>query len=404
MYRNLQSSPGSIREAPPWMLTEGALLTHLDCVRRYYLMEAGDVTNSICAGLFEKPGVPDSVATASELALERGDPWDDTHSLNALLQEALAASAAPGPVRQQHHRLRLAVAASNRPTAGAAGTDGEVEQEATASVGAAVPLESIDALAQLRLKYDAPFPVDVVLAPRALDVYNRVWGFMLQIRRSRYVLEQLRLPRGVAPSSTLHRLLILRHHLLHFVHMLEMRILTFLVSEIEGAEHLDAILAAHERFLAALIQRAFLHPSAVRRVLGLCLRVRTRFNRSLGPFLEAHGRQVQARNRSRLQQARTQQMEARLMGLPAVSLPPDLQRMVADGTLSDAAEPPADQGEAPETGANQVDIERDLHTLESEFEGCERFFRTVVRSRSARYGGAAPTTSKDTHDLADFLL
>jgi len=60
--------------------------------------------------------------------------------------------------------------------------------------------QTVKALDGLLVEYAVPFPLAYILTPRAMSIYGSIFGFLLQIRRAKNVLERI-LVRGAIGSE-----------------------------------------------------------------------------------------------------------------------------------------------------------------------------------------------------------
>ncbi len=166
-------------------------------------------------------------------------------------------------------------------------------------------------LSGLVLHYSVEWPVSIVLGPESLANYNRVFLFLLGVKRALWSLGQISAKELAArlrdwdeeenpeddddeeerltPSLCVHRVLLLRSWLMHFVGSVHAYFMSRVLhsTELELRDRLrrddgldlDGILSAHDEHMARVSDRCFLHPTAralreaVDRVLGVCLRL-----------------------------------------------------------------------------------------------------------------------------------
>eukprot|EP00057_Strongylocentrotus_purpuratus_P032104 XP_786630.3 PREDICTED: gamma-tubulin complex component 5 isoform X2 [Strongylocentrotus purpuratus] len=291
LYRDLY--PGIVRRCQSVCRQLAAVLKkdfslqdHLLSMRRFFLLEAGDVMYDFYSELFDK--------------IRRHESWQDTLNLNYHLQETLS-------VRYPEEAARIMVS---------------VEPERLTGKMATQPIHALDSLT---LHYKVPWPVDIVIHHHALDVYNQVFRFLLQVKRAQYCLQQLRFPdllisanlghlaedsdherlhRGQADETLreklplIHRLFILRFRLLHFVNAVHNYLMTRILystslefsAAIDQALDLDQILAAHKSYLAKISERCLLHHKvsfvreAVSKVLNLAITFQRRWDAGVHTF------------------------------------------------------------------------------------------------------------------------
>ncbi len=243
---------------------------HLGSVRKVFLMEAGDLLFEFYSDLFRR--------------LETGLDLEST-SITFFLQDCVA--------RRYHEEAdRFSVTLPER--------EGE-------------ELDAEQYLDGMVLSYSVDWPLNIILSSKSLAVYNKVFRFLLRVKRAMWSLRQIQAKELISqlvkeeekqeeekqedkledeeerlsPSLRIHRVLLLRSWLLHFVgnvHSYFMsRVLHTTELELRAAlrdcADLDQILRAHGEYLARVFDRCFLHSSArvlreaVFRVLGVCHRL-----------------------------------------------------------------------------------------------------------------------------------
>ncbi|BFZ21291.1 hypothetical protein BsWGS_24330 [Bradybaena similaris] len=141
----------------------------------------------------------------------------------------------------------------------------------------------------IRLKYKVPWPVDVVISGKCQELYNDIFTFLLQIKRAKYSVDQLRfedLSRQQAVHSELRllglndataeaahratrvcRFHLLRFRLLYFVNSLHNYMMTRILhstgiefaSQLEEAIDLEQIISVHRKYAEAIHERCLLH-------------------------------------------------------------------------------------------------------------------------------------------------
>ncbi len=158
----------------------------------------------------------------------------------------------------------------------------------------------------MRLTYSLDWPVSMVLDSKSLETYNQVFLFLLKVKRALWALGRIQAKNLAAATATtndleeavkdnydedfpislkIHRVLLLRSWLLHFVgnvhayfmsrvlHSTEIQ----LTGDLKECLDFDQILGTHRDYLVKVFDRCFLHPSArvlreaVLRVLRVCL-------------------------------------------------------------------------------------------------------------------------------------
>ncbi|CAH1773165.1 unnamed protein product [Owenia fusiformis] len=231
------------------LVQEFHLMDYLASMRHFYLMEASDTMYDFYIDIFDK--------------LRLHEDWKDVSYLNLVLHDAL----------QQHHpeeasRLSLFI----DETKGAKDIKG--------------PVNALDSLALL---YKVPWPVNVVISSKCQDYYNQIFTFLLQIKRAKYSLDELRFidlkgqDGGQRSEHLIHRMHLFRMKLLHFVNSLHNYIVTRILQntglefqeDIQQAPDLDQVIKLHNTYIANIYDRCLLHQrvafikEAVLKVLNL---------------------------------------------------------------------------------------------------------------------------------------
>ncbi|KAI0207330.1 Gamma-tubulin complex component 5 [Lamellibrachia satsuma] len=266
------------------------LMDYFTTVRSLYLMEAGDTMYDFYTPLFDKLCFHES--------------WQDVSFLNMSLRESLQTG-----FSSQADRLFVAVT------------------EGTES-GRMWSKEPIYALQGLTLQYEVPWPINIILNSRCMQIYNQVFTFLLQIKRAKYNLDRLSFmdlehdnlmsrpqpsgegflsammsspltPREDESSISLtHRVHLLKMRLMHFVNSLHNYMMTRILHstglefhrEMEDAHDLDLVIATHARYMRKVHERCLLHQKVqfikdiVTQVLNLALTFADHWNESIHSF------------------------------------------------------------------------------------------------------------------------
>ncbi|XP_033108184.1 gamma-tubulin complex component 5-like [Anneissia japonica] len=244
--------------------TDYKLLDFLTSLRKFYLLEAGDTMYDFYSNLFDK--------------LRFNEPWQDLTYLNLQLQEALQAKY-PNE--------------TNRLTAG-------VEDVKLTSKKASQPIHALDGLT---IHYKVPWPVNLIINPSCLKIYNQIHTFLVQVKRAKYALDQLR-PIDLSPSSIhdsdgddrssvllihtdksdlFHKMFIMRMNLMHFLNSLHVYLMTRILhgtgleyqGRLENASDIDEIMRVHQEYMTVIFERCLLHKKvgfvkeAIMKVLNL---------------------------------------------------------------------------------------------------------------------------------------
>ena len=119
-------------------------------------MVDGAITSQFANALFEK------------LEIGKGN-WNDRFALTELARGTIGSLPSVTP-----ERLKAAVSVM---------TQADVQRSR----------KSVKALATFALNYSLPWPVQIIIAKDSILSYQRIFTFLLQIRRSIYVLQRIRL-------------------------------------------------------------------------------------------------------------------------------------------------------------------------------------------------------------------
>jgi len=130
-----------------------------------------------------------------------------------------------------------------------------------------LPEANIHTLSTLKLGYELPWPLQMVVDAPALDEYNSILSFLLTLRRTKFALD--RVPR-LAPNALLHM------ELHHFVTNLQQYCLDGVLlgaasgmhEALVAANTLDEVIDAHKAYLKTAKDRCFLTPSLLTKSLA----------------------------------------------------------------------------------------------------------------------------------------
>jgi hypothetical protein len=141
----------------------------------------------------------------------------------------------------------------------------------------------------LVLDYRVDAPLDAVLSPLCMRVYRRLFRWLLRVRRVSAALggdcwaRQMQVRRRERVHPTQHELQLLRADMARFVECIVQYVYATAIDEAwrawlnesRRAEHLDGVIAAHERYLQTLLTSLLLAPDCapMRRALEQLFRV-----------------------------------------------------------------------------------------------------------------------------------
>ncbi|KAG7097351.1 hypothetical protein E1B28_004703 [Marasmius oreades] len=131
---------------------------HLHAIQAIYLMRRGDVINDFANLVFAK--------------MEAQQYWNDFHFLNTAFSDIVELSNSP----QSEHWLQTSLVRFSYRSNG--GEDQSV-------------IQTVKAIEGLSVEYAVPFPLTYIFTPRNIQVYNDIFVFLLQVRRSKNVLERI---------------------------------------------------------------------------------------------------------------------------------------------------------------------------------------------------------------------
>ncbi|XP_076082498.1 gamma-tubulin complex component 5-like [Mytilus galloprovincialis] len=251
------------------------LMEYLATMRHFFLMEAGDTMFDFYTQIFDM--------------IRLNEHWRDASVLNLCLHEALQAR-----FPEEINRLDITVESLN--------PNKEIN-----------PINITDCV---KLQFKVPWPVNVVINSQCQQVYNEIFCFLLQIKRAKYCLDELRffdlekdnilhsistdditisMNDGLSQPARIHRMQVLRMRLLHFVNSLHNYIMTRILhstglefkEELQKATDLDQIISVHTKFVNKIHERCLLHKKvaflkeAVMRVLNLILTFQSRWDQGI---------------------------------------------------------------------------------------------------------------------------
>lgn len=248
------------------LMGEWRLMDELFVLRAIYLLGSGDMLQQFLATIFDK--------------LDRGNPWDDDFELNNLLQES---------IRNSADKILLTAPDSLVVSLAKHDSHNGEEGASTSKKGRALGF-GIDALDMLTFTYKVSWPLDLIVNTEALKKYNQVMGFLLKVKRAKFVLDETRKwmwkDRGRTPHNFKQHLIVAQK-LLHFVDAFHQYVMdrvyhsawTELFDGMASATTLDEVMEVHEAYLSSIQRQCFvasdklwaLIASRVKTILGLAL-------------------------------------------------------------------------------------------------------------------------------------
>ncbi|XP_062202165.1 uncharacterized protein LOC133904695 [Phragmites australis] len=248
------------------LMGEWRLMDELFVLRAIYLLGSGDMLQHFLITIFDK--------------LDRGKSWDDDFELNNLLQES---------IRNSADKMLLTAPDSLVVSLAKHDTHNGEESASTSKKGRALGF-GIDALDMLNFTYKVSWPLDLIVNTEALKKYNQVMGFLLKVKRAKFVLDETRKWMWKGRGRTAHNFkqqLIVEQKLLHFVDAFHQYVMdrvyhsawTELCDGMASATTLDEVMEVHEAYLSSIQRQCFvasdklwaLIASRVKTILGLAL-------------------------------------------------------------------------------------------------------------------------------------
>uniref|UniRef100_T1JKX1 Gamma-tubulin complex component n=1 Tax=Strigamia maritima TaxID=126957 RepID=T1JKX1_STRMM len=240
------------------------LLTYLDIMRKFFLMEAGDIMFNFYSEVFD--------------LIKNGGRWQDEVLLTITLQDAIAA-------HYPHHSGCMSVMIDE-----------------TASLHLHQPIELVSSI---RPNCKIPWPVNMVVTNRMQRTYNQIFTFLLQIKWAKYSLDELRFQNleksrcslmrsrsDLTRRSLAPRIYSLRMRLLHFVNNIHTYVMTQslhttgveLEQRLNCVFDLEEVVTAHSEYVDRLYHSCLLDDrmSLVRQaivwVLNLAVNFRSKWD------------------------------------------------------------------------------------------------------------------------------
>ena len=192
-------------------------------VHHIYLYRNGALSNNAMRPLFEK--------------IERGDRhWNDPFSTTELFQDAFAAIDCIDVDRLSVRPSTSKHASNNRG-------------------------KSMNVLEKLHLSYMLPWPIANIITSQSLATYQRIFIFLTQLERARFLLQRNKLPIN-APKLVY----AVHTNLLWFVNTMLSHFTTLVISintkvlqqDMIDAEDVDAMIAVHKTYISKLEDQCFL--------------------------------------------------------------------------------------------------------------------------------------------------
>ncbi|XP_076349657.1 gamma-tubulin complex component 5-like isoform X2 [Tachypleus tridentatus] len=232
---------------------------HLESIKNFFFMAAGDLMFSFCSEVFDRMSQEENVI----------DPF----FLNAALEDALS-----WRVLKESHRLNVTINPDYLPQKGS----------------------SLNILENIILQYQVTWPVNVLLSSNSLQIYNQIFTFLLQIKCAKYLLDELRfsdlnekepeidsdeelkiLTSNTKPDiphlQKVRGMIQLRMWILHFINSVHTYIMTQVLQPagekldhlLKSAVNFDHVISTHSQYLCRLQEHCLLSPHLS--VLNKCI-------------------------------------------------------------------------------------------------------------------------------------
>uniref|UniRef100_A0A1J3C9T0 Gamma-tubulin complex component n=1 Tax=Noccaea caerulescens TaxID=107243 RepID=A0A1J3C9T0_NOCCA len=255
------------------LMNDWKLMHELAVLRAIYLLGSGDLLQHFLTVIFDRLG--------------KGEASNDDFELNIILQESITNSADAMLLSSPDS---LVVSISRE-----ACLDRDKEDK-----GDVLPLSStrksrinsfgIDCLESLKFSYKVPWPLELIANSEAIKKYNQVMGFLLKVKRAKYVLDKARRwmwkGKGSATKIRKHHWL-LEQKLLNFVDAFHQYVMDRvyhtawreLCEAMVKAGSLDEVIYVHETYLLSIQRQCFvvqeklwaIIASRINMILGLAL-------------------------------------------------------------------------------------------------------------------------------------
>ncbi|BBG94974.1 Spc97 / Spc98 family of spindle pole body component, partial [Prunus dulcis] len=249
------------------------LMDELAVLRAIYLLGSGDLLQHFLTVIFNK--------------LDKGETWHDDFELNTILQESIRNSA-DGVLLSVPDSLIVSLTKNHD-------LNGNEQPPNMASLPS-TPRKSrahsfgMDGLDQLKFTYKVSWPLELIANAEAIKKYNQVMGFLLKVKRAKFVLDKTRRwmwkGRGTAANNHKRHWLV-EQKLLHFVDAFHQYVMDRvyhnawreLCEGMTAARSLDEVIEVHELYLLTIQRQCFVVPdklwaliaSRINNILGLAL-------------------------------------------------------------------------------------------------------------------------------------
>ncbi|KAK4787256.1 hypothetical protein SAY86_011089 [Trapa natans] len=233
------------------LMLDWRLMDELAVLRAIYLLGSGDLLQHFLVVIFNK--------------LNRGETWDDDFDLNTILQESISNSA-DGHLLSAPDSLVVSITQTQKTI---------FEHHNTASLSSPqknnVQRYGIDGLESLKFTYKVSWPLELIANSEAIKKYNQIMGFLLKVKRAKFVLDKTRRWMWKGKRTATYRCKnhwLVEQKLLHFVDAFHQYVMDRvyhsawreLCEGMAAAQSLDEVIEVHEAYLLSMQRQCFVVP------------------------------------------------------------------------------------------------------------------------------------------------
>ncbi|KAJ8758768.1 hypothetical protein K2173_000489 [Erythroxylum novogranatense] len=237
------------------LMDDWKLMDELAVLRAIYLLGSGDLLQHFLTVVFGK--------------LDKGETLDDEFELNTILQESIRNSS--DSMLLSAPDLLIVSFTKNH------GSDGDGDEQPSTPTLTSTSRRirpntfGLDGLDSLKFTYKVSWPLELIANTEAIKKYNQVMGFLLKVKRAKFVLDKARRwmwkGRGAASKSRKHHWLV-EQKLLHFVDAFHQYVMDRvyhsawceLCQGMAAAGSLDEVIEVHEAYLLSIQRQCFVVP------------------------------------------------------------------------------------------------------------------------------------------------
>ncbi|CAL9215688.1 unnamed protein product [Arabidopsis halleri] len=255
------------------LMNDWKLMHELAVLRAIYLLGSGDLLQHFLTVIFDR--------------LSKGESSNDDFELNIILQESIRNSADAMLLSSPD---ALVVSISSEGSLDRDKDDKGDVKTRSSTRKSRVNNFGIDCLESLKFTYKVPWPLELIANSEAIKKYNQVMGFLLKVKRAKYVLDKARRwmwkGKGSATKIRKHHWL-LEQKLLNFVDAFHQYVMDRvyhtawreLCEAMVKAGSLDEVIDVHETYLLSIQRQCFvvqeklwvIIASRINMILGLAL-------------------------------------------------------------------------------------------------------------------------------------